>query len=51
MESKYTAEDYIRAFRNLIATYHIKMFQTHYYATNRSLTASQMATAMAMAMA
>lgn len=47
MSSKYTVQDYIKAFKNLnIARHHIKMLQAHYYAVDRTLTASQMAKAM-----
>jgi 5-methylcytosine-specific restriction protein A len=47
MKSKYTADEYLEAFRRLsIAPHHIKMLQAHYYSANRTMTATQMATAM-----
>src|SRR3990172_2675103 len=47
MKNKYKTEDYITALRNLnISPHHIKMIQAHYYAPDRTMTASQMAKAM-----
>lgn len=47
MEKKYTTNDYINVFRQLnIAQHHLKMLQAHYYAFDRTLTATQMSKAM-----
>jgi predicted HNH restriction endonuclease len=45
--NKYTSDDYADAFRQLnIAQYHMRMLQAHYYAPDRTLTATQMSKAM-----
>lgn len=47
MKKKYTSEDYASALRSLaLAPHHIKMLQMHYYAPDRTITATQMAKAM-----
>lgn len=47
MENKYTTDDYIVAFRRLnIAPHQMRMLQVHYYASDRTLTATQMSKAM-----
>ena len=44
---KFTASDYVAAFRSInILPHHLKMLQAHYYAPDRTLTASQMSKAM-----
>ncbi len=46
-EPEYRQDDYVAAFRRLaVAPHHMRMLQAHYHASNRTLTATQMAKAL-----